>query len=99
MVWRDSPRLKTRRVGTGPGAARSNIDRELNRAAVGGAVVDDLDLAVDDVLARAQHAFFDFRRDQLAVVLVQRPVDAAFLDALGNDAGLPRAILHFHVGI
>src|SRR5450830_2194398 len=43
--------------------------------------IDDFRLAVDDVLAGTQHLLLDFRRDQLAVVGVQRPVHARFLQA------------------
>ncbi|EEF22837.1 conserved hypothetical protein, partial [Ricinus communis] len=71
----------------------------LDRAGSARTDVDDLDLAIDNILARAHHPLLDVRGDQLAVVLVQRPIDAAFLQALGGHAGLPGAVLHLHEGI
>src|SRR6266851_2671399 len=53
-------------------------------------VVDD-DLARDDVGLGSLDLGLHLRRDQLLVVLVERPVDAAFLEAEHLHAALPGA--------
>src|ERR1700757_793575 len=55
-------------------------------------VVDD-DLARDDVGLGGLDLGLHLRRDQLLVVLVERPVDAAFLQAQHLHPALPRAAL------
>src|SRR6185369_1192858 len=56
-------------------------------------VVGDLDLAGHDVGARLPEAALHLRRDQAAVVLVQRVSDAALGDTEIAHAGLPRPVL------
>ena len=55
-------------------------------------VVVHLDLAGDDVGLGLLDLRLHLGRDQLLVVLVERPVDAAFLQAEHRDAGLPAAV-------
>src|SRR5258708_23262924 len=56
-------------------------------------VVDDDDLARDDVGLGRVDLGLHLRRDQLLVILIERPVDAAFLEPKHLDAGLPRAVV------
>src|SRR5262245_7043581 len=55
-------------------------------------VVDD-DLARDDVRLGLFDLGLHLRRNQLLVVLVERPVDTAFLEAQHPQPALPRAAL------
>src|SRR5512143_2535382 len=63
-------------------------------AAVVGHVVDDVDLAGDDVGLGRFDLGLHLGRDQLLVVLVERPVDAAFLEAKHLHVAFPLAVLH-----
>src|SRR5471032_1745517 len=57
-------------------------------------IVDDGDLAGDDVGLGGLDLGLHVGGDQLVVVLVDRPVDAALLEAKRLDAGTPGAGLH-----
>src|SRR6266571_8832697 len=63
------------------------------------AAAGDLDLAVDDIGLGFVDFFLHVRRDQRAVVLVDHPVHAVFLQALVSHARFPGAVLHLHEGI
>src|SRR5215831_373542 len=63
------------------------------RAGVVRRVVVHLDLAGDDVLLRVVDLGLHIGRDQRLVVVVERPVDAFFLEAEHLQARLPGAVL------
>src|SRR6516162_6755966 len=62
------------------------------RAGVGFHVVLHLYFAVDDILLSLLDLGLHFRGDQIFVVLVDGPVDAAFFEPQHANAGLPGAI-------
>src|SRR4249919_1299022 len=74
-------------------AAAASITGSTSLAGIVAHVVVDDDLARHDVGLGGVDLGLHFRRDQLLVVLVERPVDPAFLEAEHLRAGLPGAAL------
>src|SRR6516162_696888 len=80
-------------------ATAAALSRASGGTAVGFHVVLYFDLASNDVRLCLLHLGLHFRGDQLLVVLIERPVDASFLQAENAEAGLPSAVLLRHQAV